>query len=566
MLELAVNWNDAIAEATRSSALLAPECVLVIVACAALLIDLVTPRERSGERIAWIALLGAFGALYFAWKNFVSVPEHDFPYSAVSESAFWGAVCVDRFASFFKIVILFGTIFSVVLCHESRELAGRAMGEFYGLLLMAVAGMCLMVGANDMVTAFLSIELVSVPSFALVAYIRRDRIGTEAAIKYVMYSAFCTGMMLFGLSILFGLTGSTSFGRLTSSTFLTGTTAGALTMTVACLLAFSGFAFKMAAAPFHFWAPDVYQGAPTPVTAWLSVTSKAAGVGLFTRFVLSFAEFRTNPLSDGRITYETSLVSGGFDWATAVLVISALTMTIGNFGALFQTSVKRLLAYSSVAHVGYILMGIASIQALQVYGNFTPVGPNPSAIFATFAIPGGAGATTGEPSGGAAAAFYVAAYLFMNLGAFACVIAVTNVTGSDDLSSFRGLGRRAPIIALAMAMFLFGLIGLPPTAGFSGKLQLFMVAIAKASTRPAFWWLVGIAGINSVVAVYYYLRVVKAMFFDGITDPASREPLPVTPALTFVCAFLVVPVLGFGLAFDKISGLTQSLHLLMTRS
>src|SRR5579883_397357 len=445
MFALALNWSHAIQNATDGTRLLAPEVVLILVGCLALLLDLVTPREKSGERLAWLAVAGTFAAGALAAKSFVGQ----------EAPVFWGAISVDRFACFFKGVILLGTIFSIVLVHESRELQDRAMGEFYGLLFMAVAGMCLMVGANDLVTAFLSIELVSVPSFALVAYIRRDRLGTEAAIKYVLYSAFSTGLLLFGLSILFGLTGSTSFKDL--HRILEGSEVTSITAATACLLSFAGFAFKMAAAPFHFWAPDVYQGAPTPVTAWLSVTSKAAGVGLFIRFLLSFYTFDPSG---------TLIGFAGFDWVSALIVISCITMTIGNLGAIWQTSMKRLLAYSSVAHVGYILMGVAAAR-VETGGSAT----YPDSL--TFAILP-LGGVVPEPNGGAAAAFYIAAYLFMNLGAFACVIAVSNVTGNDDLQSFRALGKRAPVVALSLAMFLFSLIGLPPTAGFPGKLQLFM--------------------------------------------------------------------------------------------
>lgn len=536
---LAVNWPQAIDTAVFGSRLLAPECVLVLVACAILLLDLVTPREKSGERLAWLAVIGTFVAGGLAAIQFNS------PQTTV----FWGSVCVDRYASFFKGVILLGTIFSIVLVHESRELAGRRMGEFYSLMFMAVAGMCFMVGANDMVTAFLSIELVSIPSFALVAYVRRDRLGTEAAIKYVLYSAFATGCLLFGLSILFGLTGSTSFSRL--NTILAGTEAVTpITAAVACLLAFAGFAFKMAAAPFHFWAPDVYQGAPTPVTAWLSVTSKAAGVGLFIRFVLAFqrVDVIPGPLGDAR---EASFGIAGFDWTSALIVISALTMTIGNLGAIWQTSLKRLLAYSSVAHVGYILMGVAAMQVSHTreFEGFSFSLPYPGAIPA-------------EPNGASAAAFYLAAYLFMNLGAFACVIAVQNVTGNDHLNSFRALGRRAPVLALSFAMFLFAFIGLPPTAGFTGKLQLFMAAIDRAHVRPGLWWLVAIAGANSVIAVYYYLKVAKTMFLDGIMEPDARDPLPVSWALTLVAGLLVLPVLALGLSFSRILDVTLALEIL----
>jgi NADH-quinone oxidoreductase subunit N len=546
MLDLAVTWKDAIDMSLAGTKLLAPECILIATACLALLLDLVIPRERSGYLLAWVAIAGTVAASVGVWHGYSAMVQH--PELFPPTSVFWGAVAVDPFAAFFKLVILLGTLFSIVLIHESQELRGRSMGEFYGLLFSAVAGMFLMVGATDMVVAFLAIELVSIPSFALVAYLRQDRHCTEASLKYVLYGAFSSGLMLFGLSILFGFTGSTSFNRV--GQFLAGTgPVGTVTVAVASLLAFAGFAYKMAAAPFHFWAPDVYQGAPTPVTAWLSVTSKAAGIGLFMRFVLSFMTFT---LPSGSTKLESHLVLQGFDWVSAIMVISAITMTIGNFGALFQTSMKRLLAYSSVAHVGYILMGLAAVQA-------TPTGPaNSPTTLQLFTV-----SSYGyEISGGAAIAFYIAVYALMNLGAFGCVIAVQNVTGSDDLSSFRALGRRSPILALALAIFIFSLIGLPPTAGFTGKLQLFMAAVAQASHRSSFWVLVGIAGVNTAVSVYYYLRVAKVMYLDGLMEPDAREPLAGSYALTFVCMFLVLPVIGFGLFFNRIVELAMNLELL----
>ena len=540
MLDLAVSWKDAIDVSLFGARLLAPECILIATACIALLADLVIPRERSGYWLAWVGILGTILAGAGTWRIFNDLAQG----TALPVSLFWGAVAIDPFGQFFKLLILLGTLFSIVLVHESHELRARPMGEFYALMFSAVAGMFFMVGATDMVTAFIAIELVSVPSFALVAYLRRDRHGTEASLKYVLYGAFSAGLMLFGLSILFGLTGSTSFSHLGQS--LTSEF-GTITVAVACLLAFAGFAYKMAAAPFHFWAPDVYQGAPTPVTAWLSVTSKAAGIGLFVRFVLSFTTFTQ---ASGEHS-ESSIAFAGFDWATAIIVISALTMTIGNFGALFQTSMKRLLAYSSVAHVGYILMGLAAIK----------VTPGDTTIQLAGRVTGGeyGGA---EVSGGAAVAFYIAMYVLMNLGAFGCVIAVQNVTGTDELSSFRALGRRAPALALALLIFVFALIGLPPTAGFIAKLQLFMAAVSQAEHRHAFWWLVGIAGLNQAVSVYYYLRIAKTMYLEGMMEPEAREPLAGSYALTFLCLFMVVPVLVYGLFFNRLVERTMALELL----
>jgi NADH-quinone oxidoreductase subunit N len=285
----------------------------------------------------------------------------------------------------------------------------------------------------------------------------------------------------------------------------------------------------MGAAPFHFWAPDVYQGAPTAVTAWLSVTSKAAGVALFTRFVLAFQ------------SPSGSLDVAGFDWRTTIAILSGVTMTIGNLGALWQTSLKRLLAYSSVAHVGYLLMGLAAVKS-------EPLGPGLGLALGAHDVLGG--------GGGPAVAFYLLAYLFMNLGAFAVVVAISNQTGSDELATFRGIGRRSPFLACALAIFIFALIGLPPTAGFAGKLQLFMAAI-----YAEYFGLVVLAGVNTAISVYYYMKVLKVVYLEGVDDPDAREPLLGSTGLTITCFVLLIPVLWLGLWFQGVAEKTQALEV-----
>jgi NADH-quinone oxidoreductase subunit N len=473
-----------------------PELLIICLVAGILLANVFLKREDS-RLLAWPSLLGTLGALWLVLARYGGEPAVIFNQS----------LRIDRFADFFSVVFLVGTAVSIVLAALSKELESRPMGEFYAILLSAVLGMMLMAEATDLLMIFVAVELLSVPSYILTGWIKKSRVSSEAALKYVIYGSVSAGLMLYGFSLFYGMTGSLKLSAIAS--LVQGHEANAMAVALASFLAFGGFGYKMAAVPMQFWAPDVYQGAPTAVTGWLSVTSKAAGVAVFIRFV--------DALGLGR-----SPVGEQLDWVSLVALLSAITMTLGNLGALHQTNLKRLLAYSSVAHVGYILMGVAAF---------------------------GSGAAGGM-EGWKAVAFYVVAYLIMNLGAFACIILGANQLGSEDVSAFRGFGYRAPRLAFAFAVFIFALIGIPPTAGFTGKFQLFVVAINQGLV-----WLAVVAAVNTAISAYYYVKILRALYLEESAEGELR-----IPALgeALVAAHLVA-VIYFGLFFGRLAEWTQQI-------
>lgn len=494
---------------TRDLGAFAPEVALMVGVCALLLFDLWAGRERGhytgALALAFLALAGWLAA------RGIAAPQE-------TQALFRGMLVFDRYACFFKLLLIAGTAVSIVLTLCYRPLARSTMGEYYAVMLATLLGMALMASAADLLMIYLAVELVSIGSFVLVGYERDRRPSAEAALKYIIYGGVASACMIFGFSIFYGLSGGTALaqvGRVVAGDVDT------LTVAAASVLALAGLAYKMAAVPFHFWCPDVYEGAPTPVTAFLSVTSKAAGLALFMRFVVSAGSFDGVP---------------GWSWTQCAAVVAALSMTVGNLAAIYQTSVKRLLAYSSIAHVGYALMGVAAWDAV-------------------------AGSGSGAPNGYQAAAFYLLVYTAMNLGAFLVVLVVQDRTGSDDLASFRGLGRRLPFMGFCMAVFLFALVGLPPTAGFPGKLHLFLVALNHQSLggHRDLVWLVVVAGVNTVVSLYYYARILKALFFE---QAGAHPRISYSALLAPLCLLLLVGcTLYWGVFFDGLVREARALNL-----
>lgn len=503
------DWLDLIAATRSDLGHFRPELALTFTVCALVLADLFVSRKDS-RQLAWLALVGTLAALGLAVARWGNEPAR----------LFGGMLLVDRFATFFDVVFLVGTAVTIVLAWLSRELVGRPMGEFYAILLSAVLGMFLMVEAVDLLMIFIAIELLSIPSYILTGWLKRSRASSEAALKYVIYGSVSSGIMLYGFSLFYGMTGSMKLSGIAELVQSAGANPHAIAL--AAFLAFAGFGYKMAAVPMHFWAPDVYQGAPTAVTAWLSVTSKAAGIGLFLRFM------------DALGLGQRLLLA--IDWVSLLALLAAVTMTLGNLAALFQTNVKRLLAYSSVAHVGYILMGVAAF--------------------------GEAGSAGYE--GWRAVAFYVIAYLLMNLGAFACVILVANHTHSEEVETLRGLKTRAPLVAFSLAIFLISLIGIPPTVGFAGKFQLFLAAVtyqtvgADGLAYHPLLWLAVVAAVNTAISAYYYARLLKAMYLDD----GPEDEIAVPAAGTGLVLAHVAAVLLLGVFFGRFLELTREIGTL----
>ena len=406
-------------------------------------------------------------------------------------------VVLDSFAIFFKIVLGLAAFGAIWMSIASRELRDQHPGEYYVTLLACTLGMFYMAEATNLLMAYLALEFVSQTSYILSGFIKGSRRSSEAALKYLIYGGVASGAMVYGMSLIFGLTGSLDYAVI-GERLAAGETNGPVVF-VAMLLVLAGFGYKISMVPFHMWAPDVYEGAPLPVTAFLAVGSKAAGVAMLVRFfypgISAFA-------GDG-----TWVPIDGVDWPGFMVTIAMVTMTLGNLAALRQTNIKRLLAYSSIAHAGYMLMGFVVLT----------------------------------DDGLRAMLFYVVVYYLMNLGAFAVLMMVLNNSGREDMEGFRGLAWRGGALpAAAMAIFLFSLAGMPPFAGFIGKFYLFAAVVDRQM-----WMLAIVAGLNSVVALYYYARIVRTMYLD---NPVDGDPvMSVDLHTSALVGVLTVLTIVFGL-------------------
>jgi len=452
----------------------------------------VAGRNRRSPAPAFLALVGTGAALLCAW---LTAP------AGAGTGLFQGMVVLDDFAVFFKILTALATIIVIFMSIDCVELQDKSQAEYYVFLLSVLLGMFLLASASDIVMVYLALELVSIPSYLLAGYLKGKESSTEASMKYVVYGATASGVMIYGFSLLYGMTGTTQIaeiGRLLTRG------AAPLPVMLAAAMVTVGFGYKIAAVPFHMWSPDVYEGAPTPVTAFLSVGPKAAGFAILVRFF--YTVFASPGAAGG-----TWALSSPVDWTFLFAVLSAVTMTVGNLVAISQQNVKRLLAYSSIAHAGYMLMGFVLLTSVGL-----------EAIL-----------------------FYLVVYLFMNLGAFYVVVLVANGSRSEDISDFAGLGTRAPLAAVALAVFLFALTGIPPFSGFIGKVYLFAEVIHRGV-----YWLAVVAALNSVVSLYYYARIVKVMFLEGAKTETAPLAVPFVPRV--MLTLLVVPTLLLGIYWEPI--------------
>ncbi len=471
-----------------------PELILVACIVAVFLVDLfVEDKARREAPAAGISMVGLVLALGFTADQWA------YPVQAI----FSGMVVVDPFAVFFKMLVLLGSIAVILFLYRSNELVRDAAGETYALLLVLSLSAMLLTASSNLLMIYLAFEGVSLVSYVLAGYSRRNKKASEAALKYVIYGGVASGVMLFGFSYLYGLTGTLELELMRERLAAlagSGSRATDLALVLALIFSLAGIGYKIAAAPFHQWCPDVYEGSPTPITALFSVVPKAAGVAMIIRFFyVGFAA----PTADGLFQSVT-----GAPWIGLIGILAAATMTAGNFGALWQNNLKRLLAYSSIAHAGYMLMGVV------VLGH----------------------------NGLSAVLFYMAIYTVMNLGAFFCVIAVRNATGGEDLDAVRGLGTREPVIAVCFTVFLVSLTGIPPMAGFIGKYFLF----ASVLEGGGLWYdlLVVVAAINSAVSLFYYARVLRAMFLSKAVDDSPLR-VPAMHWMTIAVFAVVTLVLGF---------------------
>lgn len=475
-----------------------PEFLLSAVFVLIFVIDL--PKSLNAKRmltptLAALGLLGYIGLTLYSW---------DFPKAA----AFHGMIIVDPFTNFFRIFGALTALVTIYFSLKAKELAA-AGAEYWAILLGIVIGIPMLAAANNLLMIYLAMELVSILSYIMVGYLPGSRRSAEAALKYVLYGATASGIMIYGLSLIFGVTGTLDAMQI--RVFLEQNPAERATLFVGLLMAFAGFGYKISAVPFHMWAPDVYEGAPTPVTAFLSVGPKAAGFAIVLRFIYT----ALTQHSGGEFIPLKYL-----DISNLLSVFAIATMVLGNLLAIQQKNIKRFLAYSSIAHAGYMLMAAAAL--------------NTEAIKAVL--------------------FYLITYFIMNLGAFGVAIVAQNELGTEDIDGYKGLARRGRqgfAISLSMALFMFSLTGLPPFVGFIGKFYLF-----SAVLEAKLYVLAIIGVLNSVVSLYYYARIVKNMFFDDPADDRAISSESLGMSRVLVC--LAAATLIFGLFWKSLALVTAA--------
>jgi NADH-quinone oxidoreductase subunit N len=453
--------------------LLLPEIFLFLWAILIFVLDFFWKREK--QNLGYVALVGIILTMLLALNS----PEGQL---------FGGMFLADSFSSFFNMIFLLTGFLTIASSIDFVRRLRAHQGEYFALLLLCMVGMMFLASAGELITLYVALELTTISLYVLAAYLKNELKSSEAGLKYLILGAVSSAILLYGISLIFGLTGTTLLKGIKMSLitkFLAyGEIGSALILSFVFFIA--GFGFKLALVPFHMWVPDVYEGAPTPITAFLSVASKAAGLVAFVRvFFESFLVFQV-------------------DWVLLMAVLAALAMIIGNIIALLQTNIKRMLAYSSIAQIGYILLGIVAATS----------------------------------RGLASVSFYVFVYLFANMGAFMAAIAFSNTTGSDEIKDYAGLSQRSPALAAMMAVFMLSLVGIPPLAGFTGKYYLFSAAIQQG------WiWLVVVAVLTSVVSLYYYVGVVRQMYFQ---TSAAEKPITMSTPLKLALIICVIGALIFG--------------------
>lgn len=467
---------------------LGPELILMVAAGLILAVDALLPDERR-VRMGYGALAG-IGASAL-WAIVLIARDRQAPF-------FDGAMALDNFSLFFIFLLLGAAALVVVASLDYAQRFGRHEGEFYTFLLLATSGAMLLAGSRDLIAIFVALELTSIAQYVLAALLRTDR-ASEAGLKYLLLGAVATAVILYGMAFLFGMSGTTKLVAPEGEPSILATVAAGdaglrSALIVATVLLAAGFGFKMATIPFQMWVPDVYQGAATPVAAFLSVSSKAAAFAVVLRV---FYE----GLNDTFVNH---------DWSMLFAVLAAITMTVGNTAALLQRNVKRLLGYSSIAQAGNLMVGLAAV-------------------------------TTSEETslGAAGVSFFLATYVFTNLGAFFAVQAISDRIDSEEIADYAGMARRAPWLAAALAFCLVSLTGLPPTAGFVAKVYIF-----NAAAQSDLIWLVIVGTLNGVVSAFYYLRLAATMY---TAEPTAEEPVPAARTLQAALAIAVAGVFVIGI-------------------
>ena len=472
-----------------------PELSLVATAIVVILLDLFIQRKGVLAIISLAGLLVAAGFTIAMWGG-------------DSQAIFNNMLAVDSFALFFKLLFLGIAILVILASTDYVSKFAHFRGEYYALVLLSALGMMLMAATTELISIYIALELTSISLYVLVGFLK-DPKSTEASLKYLLLGAIASAVLLYGMALVFGITGTTQLGEIAQviQTMSLQTVLDSPALMLGIVLLVAGFGFKIAAVPFHMWVPDVYEGAPTPITAYLSVGSKAAGFAIILRVFYSAFEF-PEWLS--------------LNWGLIFAVLAVIGMTLGNVTALPQTNIKRMLGYSSIAQAGYIMVGLATM------------GVSPAA----------------DVLGRSGVLFFLTGYAVANLGAFIAIIAISNKIDSDIIQDFSGMIKRAPVLALALSLCLISLIGMPPAAGFMAKFYIFSGAV-----QHDLLWLVIIAVLNSVISAYYYLRVVKVMWFG---EPASEEKVPSSAALRVALFLSCLGVLLLGIIPGHIMSLAET--------
>jgi len=453
-----------------------PSVVLTCFGLLLLMVSVFSPKGKTSH-LAWLSLaaLAVTGVFSIAgWNS--------------TEIGFGGSVVLDNFGTFFSLTCIIAAAMTILMSDAYLKREGYAIGEYYPLVLFVTAGAMWMASGTELMTIFLGLEVLSIGLYALAGLFRNDTRSNEAGLKYFLLGAFSTGFLLYGIALTYGVTGTTRLAGIAQFIAENGALTGSPLLLAGMVLMSIGFLFKVGAAPFHMWTPDVYQGAPTPITAFMSAGPKAAAFAAFIRvFMLGMEEMQV-------------------EWTSLFWVVAVLTMVVGNFLAIQQDNIKRMLAYSSIAHAGYALVGLVAANEIGMSGIL----------------------------------FYMLAYTFMNIGAFAVLILIGK-KGEENLTldGVAGFGYKSPVLAVVFTIFLFALMGIPPTAGFAGKFYIFAGAV-----KAGYFWLAVLGVLNSAVSLYYYLRVMVSMYFRPSTEDFAWVKGNACITFTLIIALAGVLYLG----------------------
>lgn len=469
-----------------------PESILVITILVCILADLIVKKKTPA--VAILGIIGILVSLYFTYIQY-----------GVETTSFYNMIVIDAYSVFFKFLFLVSTLFIILFALSSKEIIQSDHKNEYVFLMIALAlGANLMSSSVNLLMMYLSLETVSLTSYVLAGYTKRVKRSSEAAMKYVIYGAASSGLMIYAMTLIYGYTGSMDIYIISQKLAALGEGMNPM-LVLSIIMILAGFGYKISSVPFHFWTPDVYEGAPVPITAFLAVTSSAAGFAVLIRFFMTTFNSSLN-LLNGNLQ-----IIKGFNWQEIIIVLSVASMIVGNFVAIWQYSLKRMLAYSSIAQGGYILLGLV----------------------------------VANKSGLTASMVYLIAYLFMNLGAFYALILIVNKLDSDDINDMKGMGYRSPFVCVMMGIFMFALSGIPSTVGFIGKFYLFAALIDSGLI-----WLALVAMMNSVISLFFYIKVLKYMF---LSKPEESDTKITYGLGNYAVLFLLaVPTMLFGIYFQPI--------------